>query len=131
MVNPNRLVPLVVVTLLLAVAGCGQSGSSPDDPASPAIPTPGAIPDDVPRSLVTAVLEDAATRTGTPAAEIVVVHAEAVTWNDGSLGCPEPDMGYTQALVEGYQVIVFAAGQSLDYRAGDAGRFRVCETPAE
>jgi hypothetical protein len=29
-------------------------------------------------------------------------------WNDGSLGCPEPGMMYTQALVNGYWLIIEA-----------------------
>ena len=37
-------------------------------------------------------------------ADLKVLSAEAVTWSDGSLGCPEPGMMYTQALVPGYRV---------------------------
>jgi hypothetical protein len=37
-----------------------------------------------------------------------VVQAEAVTWPDGALGCPEPGIVYTQALVPGYWVVVEA-----------------------
>ena len=51
------------------------------------------------------------------------------TWSDGSLGCPEPGMMYTQALVDGYQVIVEANGTQLDYRGSGPGQFRVCENP--
>ena len=44
----------------------------------------------------------------------------AVTWNDGSLGCPEPGMFYTQALVDGYHVILQAGDEELDYRVSAA-----------
>ncbi|MGI9529815.1 MAG: hypothetical protein ACR2NG_08890 [Acidimicrobiia bacterium] len=40
---------------------------------------------------------------------IRVVVAHELTWPDGSLGCPQPDSAYTQALVDGYR-IEFADG---------------------
>ena len=57
---------------------------------------------------------------------LVVTRAESVTWNDGALGCPEPGMFYTQALVDGYWIVVEAGDQSLDYRAQGNGYFRLC-----
>ena len=36
---------------------------------------------------------------------------------------------YTQALVDGYHVIVEANGQKLDYRIPLDGGFRVCKGP--
>ena len=61
--------------------------------------------------------------------KVVVTKAEAVTWPDGSLGCPEPGMFYTQALVDGYWIVVEAGGQALDYRVSGGGNFRICDTP--
>jgi hypothetical protein len=60
---------------------------------------------------------------------VKIVDAHEETWSDGSLGCPEPDMMYTQALVDGYQVIVEANGTQLDYRGSGPGQFRLCENP--
>ncbi|MGI9609548.1 MAG: hypothetical protein ACR2NL_04560 [Acidimicrobiia bacterium] len=40
---------------------------------------------------------------------VEVIAAHGLTWPDGSLGCPQPDMSYTQALVDGYR-IEFAEG---------------------
>jgi hypothetical protein len=51
-------------------------------------------------------LADLAHRLAVDAAAIVVVSSEDVTWSDGSLGCPEPGMRYTQALVNGTRVIL-------------------------
>jgi hypothetical protein len=84
----------------------------------------------IPGDLLNAVLNDASERTGYPTDALIVVQAEAVTWNDGSLGCPEPGMFYTQALVGGYQIVVDADGQALDYRVQDNGPFRLCESNA-
>lgn len=35
-----------------------------------------------------------------------VEEAEAVDWPDGSLGCPEPGMMYTQMITPGYRVVL-------------------------
>jgi hypothetical protein len=83
---------------------------------------------EVPTDILAAILGDAAEQTGVPEADIEVVRAEAVTWSDGSLGCPEPGMLYTQALVDGFQVVVNAGDEELDYRVGQGGSFRLCET---
>ena len=73
------------------------------------------------------LLADAAGRTGIPAADLVPVRADEVIWNDGSLGCPRPGEIYTQALINGYWVIMRAEDQTLDYRAAATGYFVLCE----
>jgi len=78
---------------------------------------------------IDAAIADAARRTGIAAASIKLVAAEAVTWPDGSLGCPQPGMAYTQALVPGYRIRLDAAGRALDYHAGERGAPAYC--PAE
>jgi hypothetical protein len=74
-----------------------------------------------------AILEDMVARTGADPASIEVVRAEAVVWNDGSLGCPQPGMMYTQALVDGYWVVLKAGDREFDYRATQTGYFLLCE----
>ena len=82
---------------------------------------------EVPQQILADLLADAADRSDTDAEAIEIVGAEAVTWNDGSLGCPEPGMSYTMALVDGYHVILRAGGEELDYRVTADGGFRLCE----
>lgn len=77
-----------------------------------------------------AVVADAAKRLAVEPAQIAVVSVEATTWSDGSLGCPEEGMLYTQALVEGHRVLVSANGTALDYRVTGPGAFRLCENQA-
>lgn len=60
-----------------------------------------------------------------PDAFEVEVAAE-VTWSDGSLGCPEPGRAYTQALVDGYWVVLTNEGSTFDYRAGQEADFSRC-----
>jgi hypothetical protein len=71
-------------------------------------------------------LADAAQRTGLDRADLAVLSAEAVTWPDGSVGCPQPGMMYTQALVPGFRVRIRAGGEVLNYHAGRSGAPFLC-----
>lgn len=46
------------------------------------------------------------------------VSQEEVDWPDGSLGCPQPDMSYTQAIVNGSLIILEVDGVSYKYHSG-------------
>lgn len=74
-------------------------------------------------------LADAADRTGLARPALRVVRAEYVTWRDGSLGCPEKGMVYTDALVPGYRIEIRAGDRVLDYHASAGGHLILC--PAE
>jgi len=78
------------------------------------------------QSIVRAALDDAARRTGHDASTLKVVSSEAVDWPDGSLGCPEPGMAYTMALVPGYRIRIQAGDSVLDYHANRRGHLILC-----
>ncbi len=78
------------------------------------------------QSMVQKALADAARRTGRDETTLKVLSAEAVTWPDGSVGCPEPGMLYTQALVPGYRVRIQAGTELLDYPANRRGQLVLC-----
>jgi len=80
----------------------------------------------VPQGILDSILKEAATLAKVDREQLVIVRAESVVWNDGSLGCPEPGMMYTQMLVNGYWVVIEAAGQTYDFRVGSGGSFRLC-----
>lgn len=125
---------------VLASPGHGGPTTPTDPSGEPTASVPGSVPTvppsaepvmgEVPEAVLNSLLEDAAARTGADPATARIIRAEAVTWSDGSLGCPEPDMFYTQALVPGYWVVIELGGQTLDYRVGAHGMFRLCEQPA-
>lgn len=77
-------------------------------------------------SMVTAALADAADRVrpGSPAPTLF--SAEAVTWPDGSLGCPVPGRMYTMALVPGYRIQIQSGAELFDYHAGRRGKPVFC-----
>ncbi len=123
---------LAAATLL--VAGCASQGVPMDTPsARPPFQTTSPLPTTSPSASASvsperwqAILDDLAGRkVATDAVELI--SAESVTFNDGSLGCPEPGKMYTQALVQGMRVQVKAAGTSYDYRFGSTNTPKLCE----
>ena len=142
---PLDLRPPLLVTLgwlsalMVGCAAAGDSTPSASVPASAssrsfaAVPQPSASAggvSGVPADLLSAVMEEAASGAGIDPSEVEVITADAVTWNDGSLGCPEPGMSYTQALVPGYRVILEIEGEELAFHRDASGEFRFCEEPA-
>jgi hypothetical protein len=104
--------------------------STPPFSAQPIPPVsipPGSIPPAVSRGtpiehdlpLVVAAVDDLAEKLGIESDAVSVMQAVAVTWPDGSLGCPEPGMMYTQALVDGTFVLLEADGRQYQYHGGD------------
>ncbi|MGI8657981.1 MAG: hypothetical protein ACR2K4_04315 [Candidatus Limnocylindria bacterium] len=73
------------------------------------------------------MLEDLSRRFDRPITDPVVASAESVSWNDGSLGCPKPGQAYTQALVDGFQILVEVDGEQFDYRSAGGDSVRLCE----
>lgn len=78
-----------------------------------------------------AAVADLAERLDVDPAEVSVVSVEAVTWSDGSLGCPEPGMMYPQVLTEGVRIVLEVDGQQYRYHGGAAGDPSFCARPQE
>ena len=123
----------LVTVLLLAIGGPDRGAAGlPNESivGSPTNSTPkeetSPVKTGVPKGILDPILNEAATLTKVPREQLVIVRAEPVVWSDGSLGCPEPGMEYTQALVNGYWVMIKAAGQTYDFRVGGGGSFRLC-----
>jgi hypothetical protein len=84
------------------------------------------VPGDLPAAILDPVLADIARLAAVPVDQITVQSAQAVTFPDGSLGCPVPGFAYTQVQTDGYWIVASAAGSTYDYRGTAAGRFRLC-----
>lgn len=114
-------------------------------PATPATPTPAPAATSAPTptdsggttvtpsaaqpAVVEAAIDDLASRLGVPRASISVVSHEETEWNDGSLGCPQPGMSYTQALVPGYRIVLRHAGTDYAYHGRTGGAPFYCANP--
>jgi hypothetical protein len=134
---PRILIALVTVSLL-AVACAGDPTTDPGETDPIDLPTPdvtmpddGGMNGDLSQQMLDDLVEQAAQETGVPVDEISVVTAESVTWSDGSIGCPEEGMGYTQALVPGFRVVLDVAGEEIHFHAGSDGQFVACDDPQE
>ena len=73
---------------------------------------------------------DLGQRSGVEALQIELVAYEEVTWRDGSLGCPQPGMMYTQALVDGYLIQLQADGQTYNYHGANGRDPFLCTNDA-
>jgi hypothetical protein len=149
----KRLV-LGIAAIALVAAACGDSADSPEQIAaepggdvtttvpSDSDPEPAPVDDTVPGpkrdnpdllpGLPSAVAAtELAERLGVEVADITVNVVENVMWRDGSIGCPEPGMSYTQALVPGVRVILEHGNQFYYYHGTAADNLFYCENPGD
>ena len=126
--QPHRLIVMACTALALAACGGTEDGAGADGPTPPdgAVEASFVSLDAIPGE-IEAALADAAARFGVPEEEVAVAGALRVTWSDGSLGCPEPDTMYTQALVPGYLLTLEVAGERYAYHGADGDVPFLCE----
>ncbi|MFH5823783.1 hypothetical protein [Georgenia sp. AZ-5] len=89
--------------------------------------TPAPAPAPVPETVAEAAVADLTARLGSGDAPVRVVLAQRETFPDGSLGCPRPGHLYTQALVDGYRVVLARGDREWLYTAGPDGVPHLCE----
>ena len=135
---------------LLVLAGCGSESESPSgtgqestvspstQPPTPDPSTPSSAPSPSPspstpsqptQGPIAQAKADLAGRLGVQPGQITLVSSEEVTWPDGSLGCPQPGMHYTQALVDGTRIVLAAGGKQYNYHAGGRRGPFLCTNP--
>lgn len=91
----------------------------PQEAPKPGVPNSSA-------ALVHLVSQDLATYLGIDVSQVALERMEEVVWPDGSLGCPEPEMAYTMALVPGFQIFLTANGQTYAYHTNEQQYFVLC-----
>lgn len=82
---------------------------------------------EVPEEMITAVYADLISTQNVAQEAITITRAESIIWNDGSLGCPQPDQAYTHVNVPGYWIVLEANGKNYDYHAAENGTFILCQ----
>ena len=113
----------VVVAVLCALAGCAPSVHQPGSAPAPGQNDTLKVVQMGPlQSMIQLALDDAARRSQRDAATLEVASADAVTWPDGSIGCPEAGRQYTQALVPGFRIRIRAGAEVFEYHAGARGQ---------
>ncbi len=125
---------IVISTLAVLLAGCGQAAPAVEQASITPTQSVDAIADEsssptiVPSPVILSTTTPASSPEGASVVNVERVTREALAaylkvdadtlslasvqpqqWSDGSLGCPDPSMGYTQAIVPGY-LLVFSDG---------------------
>jgi hypothetical protein len=117
----------ITVNTPSGLASPNESMTTPSEtPVPTSTPQMSRAKPQMPEAILRPILDEAAKLANVPRQQLVIVRAEAVVWNDGSLGCPEPKMEYAQTLVNGYWIVIKAAENTYDFRAGRDANFRLC-----
>lgn len=107
----------------------GESTSIPSTENEPQLTpigeviTPGSEGSEYP---VDAAVKDLAERLDVAPAAIQVDSLEKVIWKDASLGCPVPNVMYSQVLTEGFRVVLMIDGQVYPYHTDTRGSLVLC-----
>jgi hypothetical protein len=110
-------------SLALILSACVPNGQEPlPTTAEPAAHANSAsVPQEL-RQQVDFALEDLASRLGIDRGSIQIQEARRVTWRSGAIGCPQPGLGYTQALVPGLRITLRSDGRTFHYHAAGNGQ---------
>ena len=142
--NAIRKAILTLISLLL-LAACTPSATTPEpeqpETSAPTQPTTESPPaatqsgsetdlnkGEVPQELFDATLADLLAESGGVRSDVQVLRGNPAVWNDGPLGCPQPDVMYTQALVDGYRIIFRVGDKEYDYRLSANGAIVLCDS---
>ena len=104
---------LIAATAIMLLAACSER--PPDEPEPAMTERSATLRTDALGREIEQAHNHLAERLAMNTAGIETSMAEFVTWSDGSLGCPAPDMAYTQALVPGYRIVLMANGETYHY----------------
>jgi hypothetical protein len=121
----RRRSPLVVALLLVWACAAAHGEATRTEQERRNVTAPHTAASSL-QAKVESALQDAARRTQRDATQLRVTLAEAVTWPDGSLGCPQPDRQYAQMLVDGYRIRILAGTTTLEYHASVRGQPFLC-----
>lgn len=115
------LVLATALTAMSVLAACqDEPGEAEPDPAVAA---------DLLDHVQTAI--DALKAGGGNAETFTVLRAEHVLWPNGAVGCPQPDMMYTQAVVEGYRIVISTPDGDVYFHGQTGLPPARCDTPQE
>ena len=137
---------LAIVAAALALGACGGDNSTASTTTTaaaaattaPSAPTSGGSSSTVFEqghidagltSYIDLAVADLAAHLGVPASAVTPLSAVVVVWPDGSLGCPEPGMMYTQVTVDGALIELGVNGAVYRYHSGGSTKPFLCEQP--
>jgi len=124
-----------LILMILMVTACAPQSTSTSQPQTPndtSYPNPSYPNDSYPNPSSTdspanwtpaqrAVIAILSESVGLPIDQITLVSTEAVTWPDGCLGVQSLGVVCTQALVEGFKIILEADGDQYEFHTNQDG----------
>lgn len=122
--KPDATLPLRTPPVIISTNTPGDNQMTPTTS-----PSPNPL-DSSENKLLVYAKEDLAERLGIPIEEIELISMEAVTWPDGSLGCPKPGVEYTQVQREGALIRLRAEKHFYQYHSGGGRPPFLCEHPS-
>jgi hypothetical protein len=138
--NLKHTVALVLAALV--ICGCRNEEPQADhnrnsrllEPPPQPLTIEGMMQDELPsipqlKPWTDTAVKDLAEKLSASPEDIEVLEARYVTWPDSSLGCPQPDMGYLQALTSGLLIVLRHRGASYHYHGRSEGPPFYCERP--
>jgi len=120
----------VVACAVAALGACGQSETAEPEPEQEGTTMPSTEPPGAEAPAAREAVADLAQRLGISEDDVRVASMEEVTWRDGSLGCAQEGMMYTQALVDGSRIVLEVDARTYEYHQGQ-GRVFWCEKPTQ
>jgi hypothetical protein len=124
----KTLLKILILALFLtacAPAATNQPEIPPDNSyPSPSYPNPSYPNDDTTPNLTPAQQAAITLLSQTlslPADQLTVISTEAVTWPNGCLDVERPGMFCTQAVVDGYRILIEANGRQYEVRTNETG----------
>lgn len=127
-----RRVVMVIAMVTITVTSCadqGDNGAAVEPTQTPSVTTPSEDDSVDPNDPEVTAIADLASHLGVDNDEIEVITHENVTWRDGSIGCPEPGEMYTQALVDGYRILLRVEGREYAYHGAEGRAPFRCDNP--
>jgi hypothetical protein len=106
----------------ISKSGLGEPGDTPP----PAENDGSGVRDEGVPLVVQAAMLDLAEFLGVSIDVIDWVSSEEVEWPNGSLGCPQPGVSYTQAIVNGSLIVLEVNGVPYEYHSGTGREAFLC-----
>ena len=112
------IVAVGITSLSIMMVSCTTISDSPVTPS----PEVKSSQDSLPNSLANSVIEEVSSQTEISPKKLSIIETRRETWSDGCLGLGQLNELCTQALVEGWQIIISDGDQTWTYRSDLEGQ---------
>lgn len=79
------------------------------------------------RIVVKIAITDLSTRVGVSESVVSIISVKNKTWQDSSLGCPQPGFFYSQVITPGYRIVLRANNNLFTYHTDENSSVIFCE----